>query len=365
MLSETEITSVEKEIEKYIAIKEYLDDNDKEFIKELKEEMDQELPAPSSIGKKINRKIIKKIISLSLATILACVILIPMLYISVSSLLGRVFRVDATRFSNEQNFTRQFISMAFPQVKNTGGSNHTEFYNQKFVCSYIKGISNKAPSEEIEVNYSFGKLKKPTNSIDKGLQFFEKDKFYAINSQTYFKAAEWNYLEKAPDGTKAQISITFKSKLSPQQAFTALGKQYFDPQKGFDITMLADIDSEIVLGNMDPASAYEANNKVFSKQDELDNINKFNAYDNDVHKQVLLYGLNQIKNHKNITDYITVNYSATREKLFENIDESISYVEKNGVQYVGALITGDTKELLKLKDNLNISDCTIEDLVVW
>lgn len=38
---------------------------------------------------------------------------------------------------------------------------------------------------------------------------------------------------------------------------------------------------------------------------------------------------------------------------------------KNGVQYVGALISGDAKELLKLKDNPNIYACHVEDIVVW
>jgi hypothetical protein len=355
---------IEKEIEKYTAIRDYLDD-DGEFLGKLKEEIDHTSSEEGSIGKKINRKMIKKIVGLSLATIIACLILIPVLYISVSSLLGRAFRVESNRFAQEENFARQFLNMAFPQVTSTGGSDHTEFYNQQFTCNYIKGISRKEISGEIEVKYSFGKLKKPTNTTDEHLQFLEKDKFYAANSQTYFNNSEWEYLERAPEGTKARIFITFKSKLSPRQAFTSLGEQYFNQQRGFNMNMLADIDSEIVIGNVDPVYWYSQNKNSASKQDELDYIKKFNACDNDTHKQVLLFGLNQIKKYRNISDYIAANYVNNDETPFKNIDGSISYVEKNGVQYVGALITGDTKELLKLKSNPDIYACSVEDIVVW
>lgn len=364
MLSESETASIEEELEKYEAIKEYLDNTDEEYIEKLKEEMDNLVPQEKVIRKNINRKMIKRIISISLATILTCLILIPISYISISSLLGKMFRINSTRFVQEENFAKQFLNIIYPKVISIGGEDHTEFYNQNFTVKYIKGISHKASQDEIEVNYSFGRLKKNKGAHNKPLEFFYRDQFYAINSQTYFNSKEWDYLEKAPKGTNAQIFITFKSKLSPQQALTTLGQQYMDSEKKFNITMLADVKSEIVLGNMNPAYYYEKSNSSLSKQDELTYINKFNSYDNDIQKQVLLFELNEIKKHKNIADYITANYS-NGKTIFKNIDNSISYVKENGVQYVGALITGDTKELLKLRNNPNIYACSVEEIVVW
>lgn len=363
MLNEAEAALIEKEIERYEAIREYLDDD--EIIHRCKEEMNSKVPEVSSVGKNINKKMVSKIISLSLATIFACLIIIPMLYISTVSLVGRATRIDSSRFAQERNFAEQFLKMSFPQVTTVGGSDHTEFHKQNFTCNYLEGIGRKAQIGKIEVNYSFGKLKKPKHTTNERLQFFYSDRFYAVNPKTYFNSTEWDYLSKAPEGTNAQIFITFKSKFNPQQVVTALGEQYFDSQKNFNITMLTDINSEIVISNINPAYFYEGNRTSISKQDELNYMNKFNAYENDVQKQVLLYGLKQIKNHKNIADYITGNYSGELELVFEDIDGSISYVEKNGVQYIGALITGDTKELLKLKDNPNIFACSVEDLVVW
>lgn len=365
-LNEAEAASMEEEIEKYRVIKDYLEDTDEEFIEKLKKEMDSVTPREeSTIGKNVNKKMIKKIASISFATILVCLIILPMLYLSVSSLLGKAFRVDSNRFVQERSFTGQFISMVSPKIITTGGSDHTEFYKQNFTSSYVKGISRKSSENKIEVNYSFGKLEKPISTIDKPLELLYADQFYAMNSQNCINSRDWEYLEKAPKGTKAQIFITFKSKLSPQQAVEALGKEYVDVQKNFNTIMLADIDSKIVVANMNPAYYYNKNNGSSLKQEELNYISKFNSYDNDIQRQVLLFELSEIKKNKNLVDYITVNYSRNGRELFQNIDRSISYVEKNGVQYVGAFITGDTEELLKLRDNPNIFSCSVEDIVIW
>lgn len=66
-------------------------------------------------------------------------------------------------------------------------------------------------------------------------------------------------------------------------------------------------------------------------------IKEYNAYDNDTHKQMLLYGLNQIKKNKNLADYNTVNFSASKEEFFNGIDEMISYVDKKWCTICGRL----------------------------
>lgn len=364
-LNELEADAVEKEIDRFVSIREYLEENDDTFIEIIKEEMNQKISEESTIVKKINRKMLRKIISLSLVTIFVCLIVLPIIYLSTISLIGEATRVDSTRFVQEHIFTEQLMKMSFPQYTVKGGSDHTEFYKQNFTCNYSEGISRSALTNKIEVSYSFGRLKKPMSNRNNRLQFFYSDMFYAVNSQTNFNSTEWNILSKAPKGTKAQIFITFKTKLSPEQATMALGKEYLSLENDFNITMLADINSEIVLGNVDPVNYYENNRKYISKQEERDFITGYNNYDNDIHKQVMLYGLLQIKNHRRIADYVAVNFGFRADKVFKDIDESISYVEKNGVQYVGAIISGDTKELLKIKDNPNVVACTILDLVVW
>lgn len=367
-LSKTESESIEKEIEKYLAIKDYLDEKDEKMLEDLQRELDRNLAPENSFGKKINRKIITKISTLTLLTVLACLIIIPMLYLSAMSILGSTFRLDSDKFSEESVFSEQFMNMVFPEVRSGKSRDHTEFYKQSFTLSYNNGLSRKAQATELKFNYSFGKLKKPENLPGKRLQIFSRDDFHALNPQTYFNPAssEWNYLEEAADGTKAQIFVSFKSGYSPEKAFEMLGKQYFGNSNDNGVIMLADTGSTIVMANTNPVYFYERNKNSDSKQSETEYINKYSGFDNEVHKEAFAYGLNQIKKHRSLADYIIDNYSyEAGESIFDDTDTMLSYVEKNGVKYVGAVIKGDTKELLKLKDNPDIYACRVYDIVIW
>jgi hypothetical protein len=46
-------------------------------------------------------------------------------------------------------------------------------------------------------------------------------------------------------------------------------------------------------------------------------------------------------------------------------DQIIKYIEDNGVYYIGAVVEGDSKELLKLKNNPYVHCITIDKIVVW
>lgn len=365
-LEESEAVEIEEEIEKYLTLKEYLCSNDAELIKDIKQELDSPIAGEDKIGRKINWKINLKIVKLSLITIIICLIALTILGISTASIVGKMFRLDSNRFVQEENFAGQFFQMVSPNLNYLRGSNHTEFYKQSFEITFLTGISRKSPTSTIELNYSFGRLQQPAETSDKPLKIFSSDSFYALNKQAYIDNKDWDYLEEAPAGTNSQILITFKSKLTPQQAKDAIGKQYFGLNSNFKTDMFINTDSTIVLRNTySPVYYYEKNNSSVSKSNEREFIDKFYEYDNDTHKEVFVFGLNEIKQYKNVADFITTNYSYKREPLFKDIDQMISYIDKNGVQYVGALISGDTKELLKLKNNPEIYSCRVEDIVVW
>ncbi len=341
---------IQLELDRYTAIKEYLDEQDNTFVEELKVEMERNVPSGDSVVKKINKRIVFKISKISIVTILVCVILLPMLYLSVLSVLGSTFRVDSDRFLQEQDFTRYFIHMAFPEVYSPGGNNSTDFYKQTFTCKLVKGIGHEADQQNIEVRYFLGKLKKPEIQLDERLNYYSGEMFHAVDPKADFKSTDWGYLEKAPAGTRAQIFITFKDKFTPEQTRSVLGDQYFKPGRDFTVDLLAYTGSSLILAN-----TYYYNQ----------NRNPFSNTNNETHKEVMLFGLKQIKKFKNIAGYLSENYTYDMEEDFSDIDINIEYVEKNGVQYVGAIISGDAKELLNLKSNSEIAACRVEDIVVW
>lgn len=50
---------------------------------------------------------------------------------------------------------------------------------------------------------------------------------------------------------------------------------------------------------------------------------------------------------------------------FIDLDDSISYLEKNGVRLYGAVVTGPVKELLKLKEEKWVSNIHVEEVRLW
>lgn len=363
-LNHEDTVLIEAEINKYISIADYLDNDDKEFMSQLKNELDIKTPAKMSMAKKINRKLMLKIVSLSMLTVLACAVIIPTVYFSILSILGTALNVDSKRFTQEHNFANQYIHMAFPEVSSTGGGNKTEFYKRTFNCNIIKGLGRKTEKDNIVVKYSFGKLIDPDNDLKQRLQYYRSEWFYAINSQNYFNQKEWNYLENAPVGTKAKIFVTFKHKLTPEKAKAALGDQYFKCDEYTSIDMLTYTGSNFVLTSINPECYYGQNSDSENKDDEQNFMNEYYSYDSFTHKEVMLFGLKEIKKYKNIADYISTYYTYDAS-AFDDIDNIISTVDKNGVQYVGAIISGDSKELLKLKENPEIIACRVDDIVVW
>lgn len=54
----------------------------------------------------------------------------------------------------------------------------------------------------------------------------------------------------------------------------------------------------------------------------------------------------------------------TREKDL-NLDKRYQYIKDNGVKVYGMVITGPSKELLKLQNSPNVRYATLGDIEVW
>ncbi|OPX44951.1 putative anti-sigma-M factor YhdL [Ruminiclostridium hungatei] len=364
-LSNEEAEKVECELDRFTAMSEYLRQEEKLFEAELKAGLDSGVPSEKLTGKRINRRMVARIARVTVITLLACIVIVPLLYLSLMSVLGSVFRIDEDRFAQEQHFASDFIHMAFPDKAVIGGRNSTQFYKQDFSCELTKGISREAGRLELSVSYSFGRLKKPRVSLEEKLSYYNRDLFYAVNKDTYFNPTEWSLLEKAPSGTNAQIFVTYRHKLTPGEAKAALGAQYFLPSGGFTVDMLADTGSTLALANYNPSYYYIINNGNSSKMDDTDFINSFDSYDDETHKEVMLYGLEKIKENEHLASYISEYYTNGGRQALGDTGKMLEYVKNNGVLYIGAVISGDAKELLKLKENPEIYSCRVDEITVW
>jgi len=75
-----------------------------------------------------------------------------------------------------------------------------------------------------------------------------------------------------------------------------------------------------------------------------------------------LRNANFMKTLKLIQQYPSI---TKRLAPFHDIDGAISYVEEHGVRIFGAVLTGPTKELLKLKDDPLVSNIRIGEVTLW
>ncbi len=360
-LSNEEAEKIEGELDRFTAMSEYLRQEEKLFEAELKAELDSRVPAEKLTGKRINRKMVARIAKVTITTLLACIVIVPMLYLTTMSVLGGIFRIDGDGFAKRQHFANDFIHMAFPEKAVVGGRNSTQFYKQDFSWEFTNGIGKKADRLELSVSYSFGRLKNPGIVLEEKLSYYKRDLFYAVNKDTSFNPMEWNLLEKAPSGTSAQIFVTYRHKLKPKEAKAALGAQYFRQAGGFTVDMLADTGSTLALANSNPSNYYN----ISSKTSETDFINSFYSYDNEIHKEIMLYGLENIKENEDLASYISEYYTNDGRQALGDTGKMLEYVKNNGVLYIGAVISGDAKELLKLKENPEIYSCRVEEITVW
>lgn len=78
--------------------------------------------------------------------------------------------------------------------------------------------------------------------------------------------------------------------------------------------------------------------------------------DGELRNANFLKTLRLMQEHKSIADRVIP---------FIDLDDSISYLEKNGVRLYGAVVTGPVKELLKLKEETWVSDLHVGEVRLW
>lgn len=368
-LSSQEALAIEEEIGKYAAIKDYWDQQELELLEEIKQQMNMPAEVEGNLGRKIQSKLNKKMIVLSLITLCASILLLTVLGFTAFAQISKWTRVDSAPLQEERSYSAQLVHMISPTLNFTAGEMSTHFTDQSMTYFFREGISSngQTPLHQLNITYKMGKLKSPEGTDQRWLRPLSSNLFYALASEPQMYPADWTYLENAPQGTKSQILVSFKSKLTPQEAVTMLGDSFLEEKSGFKVDMLADVGASIVLANSYNPALYVEQSKGISsgKTEELALIDKFNNYDDEIHKATLMLGLEQLKEHRGMTEYLLRYYSMESPDILSQADEMIAYVNDNGVQYVGALLSGDTKELLKLRDNDAIYACQVKEITVW
>lgn len=366
-LSQDEVTEIECEIDKFTAIMDYLNDDDKAFLEDLRQQIPSGNGEENRPAKLLKRRVNLRIIMMSAISVFSVLIVIIFLYFSTSKIVASLFGLSYKEAYVKRATIVQFAKMFNPQYEShRSGVDKLLFAQQDIHVSLDNTLGNTLIDEtDIKVRYSFGRPVKSETSIARPLLPMEA--FSLLNGHESDAKSGFKTLKNAPQGTKAKILVEFNKALTPEQL-----KEHFINEIStvgttpLEITPLAEMGSPFILANpsyykFTPIYQYDENKNA--KQIQSNNLkqNQYENMDNQAHKESFISNLSLIKSNKEL---LQVMYY---ENIFENvnIDDIIKQVENNGMKYMGAYISGDSKELLKLKDNPMIHCLRVETIVVW
>lgn len=350
-LNENEKVEIEDEINKFIAIQEYIDEEEDEFIKGLKIQKAEENNFAKNLKYKVNSRII---ITTGIAIIVSSIIIITLLLL-LSRITSSLFGLSMEEDYVERATIMQFVEIFQPKYKVISAGSYSSIFAQQAINASLEDTlgHNIIDDWEMEVKYSFGK---PTKRVPEIIP-----DFLYINDLPSEAFLDFDTLEKAPDGTKAKVFVVFTKELTAQDMKDEISDQLNVEISYGEITPVAGYNEKLLIGNPNyfqytPEYPYNEN----SDQPILEG-NLYDKMDNVAHTESFIGNLNLIKDN---TDLLKVMYY---DDMFEstNIDNIIEEVKNHGVRYIGMYISADTKELLKLKDNSLIKNLFVKEIVIW
>lgn len=366
-LSQNEKAEIEGEIDKFTAMMDYLNQDEKDFLEELRQQIPADNGKENSPAKLLKRRVNLRIIMMSAASVFSVLIIIIFLYFTTSKIVTSLFSLNTKESYVKRATVVQLVQMFHPQYEShRSGVGKSLFAQQNFRVYLDNTVGNTLIDEtEIKVRYSFGRPVRLETSV--ALPLLPVEDLSMLNSHESDSISGFKILEKAPQGTKTKILVEFNKPLTPEQL-----KEAFIDQIGIvdttplEFTPVTTIGSKFDVANpsyyrFTPVYPYDGNNNNKQLQDNNLKQIQYENMDNEAHKESFIKNLSLIKNNKSLLQVMY--YEDMLENI--NIDDIIKQIENNGVEYIGMYISGDSKELLKLKDNPLIHCLRVQNIVVW
>jgi hypothetical protein len=380
-LSQNEASEIECEIDKFSAITDYLNDDDKAFLEELKQQIPQGNSEENKPAKLLKSRVNFKIIKMTAISVCFISLIIISLFFLTSNIVKSLFNLDNKEAFVEKSKIVQLAQMIHPQYDSHGsGVEGSHFAPQQNISVSLDNTVGNTIIDKTEINvrYSFGKPVRPVRSETsvllpllqmKSFSLLGTEDLPLIDADKSITTFDFKPLEKAPEGTNAKIFVVFSKALTPEQLKEYIINQISTAEPTpLKFTPLAAMDSDYILANpsyyrFTPFYPFNKSNNNYAKYFESNNLKQiqFDNMDDNAHKESFISNLNLIKSNKKLVQIMYY------EDIFDymNIDNVIKYIENNGVKYIGMYISADSKELLKLKDNPMIDHILVENIVVW
>jgi len=360
-LSDADLDAFEKELEKLEIYQEHLAENE----------------SPKSNGPEINEKKQQKILKRSkwkarFQTAVTALIMILALTI-VSSILTAVYyswgtpdRVDVYR--NVIDYT---LTITDPYESGGGTStNTTPFFGLTATRDMEKRVGHESLRVgEMEVNFLFSMMGHPlreyTGERNQNIGMF----YYPDREDDLDSDSEWNKLDNLPEGTVVSAYVSFAELLETEEVFGN-----FEDME-IDLTWFAvDTGVEATDEWSDPIGfpsfpIWHEDDMILDSREE----------------EKWLFGSRIVSEGHSSPEYTVGEGEALHEQFMKtlffledherkannlvfgdlDLSERISYLETNGFVHYGAVITGPTKEVLKLQEEVWVGTLRVDEVSLW
>lgn len=361
-LSQDDMSQMTAEINKFIAITEYLNEDEKVFIEELKREIQPNLQKNNHTAQHIKRKVNLRIVLLTAFTAIFLFVGFVLLYFTASRITTSLFALDHKEIYVKNQAVIQLTQIFQPEYKSHQSSVSSSLFAKQNIRVFLeKNVGNtQIDRTEINVKYRFGKPVSSAESMVHPATFFYAD------DETSVDLSGFNVLENAPQGTKAKVFVSFDQALTASEIKEQFIAQLSDSDDtDLDFMPIAFINSDFLLAN----PSYYQMTAVYPYDQKHTDLLKdrgsmqalYESFDNDAHKASLIGNLNLIKSNLDLLQAIYY------ENMFEetDFDALITQVENDGAMYVGMYLSADSKALLAFKNNSHIQSMTVVNLVIW
>lgn len=182
--------------------------------------------------------------------------------------------------------------------------------------------------------------------------------------------SEWTILEKLPEGTVSELYFSLDRLYETEELLKLLQSKNMTPVWFAVDTGPADNRSAA----LDPVGFpympiwHHADRKQVSYSEEKRGWFRKMVTSMSSSPQVQAYGDGELRNENfRNTLYLLQEYKAIAKQAapFMKLDETIEYIEKHGVKLYGAVVTGPTKELLKLKQEPWVKAPRVGEVRLW
>lgn len=250
---------------------------------------------------------------------------------------------------------------SYPLVKQVGKEN--VMVGEMSLDKKIFNTSSSMKMNLTSKNSSSSSSLKSTNEFDKFSFNLPEDPRTGKATSSQINNGVWKTLEKLPEGTVAELAFSTTTFMEPKK-LTKMLETYdvevvwmpiytgefksFDPfPTGEGSVNLTIYDSFGLSGGLKVSDDYS---KIWVGQNLTNGVRDS--------QRVMLENMEKLLNNEKksyIEDFLGLSY----------LQERYDYLKKNGFQAYGAVVTGPTKELLKLKNIEGVSNQKLGDVELW